>query len=79
VIKLNFDLKATYIYARTITQGAIRSQARRIGRDPHTLTRKDAHEILEYLARSGPDTVAGQYYNHASDHELDTCLSIFKR
>lgn len=49
---------------------AVRSQARRRGVEPRTLSASEAHAVLDDLARSEPGLVACQWYKAAPDRQV---------
>lgn len=55
---------------RHIAGGAVRSEARRTGRNPDELTTKEALQILDDLYRMEPALIAAMWYGEASDNQI---------
>lgn len=54
---------------RQIALGAVRSELRRQGRNPQTVSAESAYAVLDNLFRSEPRLLAAQWYDTASDKE----------
>ena len=60
---------------RQIATRAIRSEARRTGRNPESLDADTALRILDDIFRIDPEIIASLWYGNASDNQL----RLFKR
>lgn len=55
---------------RKIALGAVRSEFRRQGRQPHFQMATSALAVLDDLLRSEPDLIASQWYDKASEAQI---------
>ena len=55
---------------RKIALGAVRSQARRQGQNPASMSAADALAVLDDMYRMDPALIASMWYGEASENQL---------